>query len=106
MAPEQKAIYDAIASGPRGNGSGPFQVWLRSPVLADRLQKVGEYVRFQTSIPKGSNEFANSIAKRYWNSMFEWPYHYPLAVKGGIARPCSPSFPGAAYLAARGGTRP
>ena len=85
MAPEQKAIYDAIASGPRGNGAGPFQAWLRSPVLADRLQKVGEYVRFQTSIPKGLNEFAILIAGRYWNSAFEWSYHYPLAIKGGIA---------------------
>ena len=84
MSPEQKAIYDAIASGPRKNSSGPFQAWLRSPVLADRLQKVGEYVRFQTSLPKPLNELAILIAGRYWNSVFEWAYHYPLAVKGGV----------------------
>ncbi len=84
LSPEQKAIEDAIASGPRGNSSGPFQAWLRSPVLADRLQKVGEYVRFQTSLPKPLNEFAILIAGRYWNSAFEWAYHYPLAIKGGV----------------------
>ena len=84
MTPEQKAIVDAIATGPRKSASGPFKAWLRSPVLADRLQKVGEYVRFQTSLPKRLNEFAILLAGRYWNSKFEWAYHYPLALKEGV----------------------
>ena len=59
MTPEQKAIVDAIASGPRKNATGPFQAWLRSPELDDRLQKVGEYVRFQLlAVGRGSTEFA------------------------------------------------
>ena len=84
MTPEQRAVADAIASGPRKNGAGPFNAWLRSPALADRLQKVGEYVRFQSSLPKRLNEFAILIAGRWWNSAFEWAYHYPLAVKEGV----------------------
>ena len=85
MTPEQKAIVDAIASGPRKSASGPFKAWLRSPELADRLQKVGEYVRFHTSVPKRLNEFAILLAGRYWNSQFEWAYHYPLALQAGIS---------------------
>ena len=85
MSPEQKAIHDAIASGPRKNASGPFQAWLRSPDLADRLQKVGEYVRFRSSLPPRLSEFAILLAGRYWNSGFEWDYHYPLAIKGGVS---------------------
>ena len=85
MSPEQKAIFDAIASGPRKNASGPFQAWLRSPDLADRLQKVGEYARFRSSLPPRLSEFAILLAGRYWNSGFEWDYHYPLAVKGGLS---------------------
>ena len=84
MSPEQKAIMDAIASGPRKSASGPFKAWLVSPVLADRLQKVGEYVRFQSSLPKRLNEFAILLAGRTWNSQFEWAYHYPLALKEGV----------------------
>ncbi len=84
MSPEQKAIFDAIAAGPRKSASGPFQAWLRSPVLAQRLQQVGEYVRFQTSLPKRLNEFAILIGGRYWNSQFEWAYHYPLAIGEGV----------------------
>ena len=41
-----------------GGMSGPFNAWLRSPELADRLQKVGEYVRFNTSLDKRLNEMA------------------------------------------------
>lgn len=87
MTPEQAAIADAIASGPRKSLAGPFQAWLRSPVLADRLQKVGEYVRFQSSLPKPLNEFAILITGRVWNAPFEWDYHYPLALKAGVPAP-------------------
>ena len=85
MSPEQKAIADAIASGPRKSISGPFKAWLRSPVLADRLQKVGEYVRFESSLPKRLDEFAILITGRVWSSRFEWAYHYPLVLKQGVS---------------------
>jgi 4-carboxymuconolactone decarboxylase len=55
MTPAQRTIADAIMSGPRKGMSGPFNAWLRSPELADRLQKVGEYVRFNTSERDGDH---------------------------------------------------
>src|SRR6266851_1591705 len=58
MSPAQRAVADAIMSGPRGGLRGPFNAWLRSPVLADRLQRVGEYIRFNTSLDKRVNELA------------------------------------------------
>ena len=54
MTPEQRATADAIRTGPRGGLRGPFQAWLRSPELANRLQKVGEFVRFNSSVPAQS----------------------------------------------------
>lgn len=84
MTPEQKAIADAIASGPRKSIAGPFKAWLRSPVLADRLQKVGAYIRFESSLPPRLTEFAILISGRAWDSQFEWAYHYPLAIKAGV----------------------
>ncbi|GJD48031.1 hypothetical protein OPKNFCMD_0746 [Methylobacterium crusticola] len=86
MSPAQKRVADAIASGPRKSLSGPFNAWLRSPDLADRLQKVGEHLRFNTSLPHDLNEFAILITGREWSSGYEWFAHYPLAVKAG-ARP-------------------
>lgn len=84
MTPEQKRVADAILNGPRKKLSGPFNVWLRSPVLADRLQAVGEYLRFSTSIDHRLNEFAILIAARFWTAQYEWYAHYPLAMKAGL----------------------
>ncbi len=85
MSPAQKRVYDAIVSGPRGGARGPFGVLLRSPELADRVQKVGEYLRFSSSLPARLNEFAILINARHWESKYEWYAHRPLAVKGGLA---------------------
>jgi 4-carboxymuconolactone decarboxylase len=85
MSPEQKRAYDAIVSGPRGGARGPFNVLLRSPELADRVQRVGEYLRFKSSLPARLNEFAILINARFWESKYEWYAHRPLAVKGGLA---------------------
>jgi 4-carboxymuconolactone decarboxylase len=84
MTPEQRKVADAITSGPRKSLSGPFNAWLRSPELADRLQKVGEYLRFNTSLDHRLNEFAILITAREWDSQYEWFAHYPLAMKAGL----------------------
>ena len=64
--------------------SGPFNAWLRSPELADRLQKVGEYVRFNSSLDKRLNEMAIIMTAQYWGSTYEWFAHAPLAIKAGL----------------------
>jgi 4-carboxymuconolactone decarboxylase len=84
MTPAQRTVAEAIMSGPRGRMSGPFNAWLRSPELADRLQKVGEYVRFNTSLDKRLNEMAIIMTAQFWGSQYEWYAHTPLAIKAGL----------------------
>ncbi len=84
MTDAQKRVYDSIAGGPRGGVRGPFGPLLRSPELADRVQKLGEYLRYNTSLPARLNEFAIIINARFWDSKYEWSAHKPLAVKGGL----------------------
>lgn len=84
MSSAQRAVADAIMSGPRGGLRGPFNAWLRSPVLADRLQKVGEYIRFNTSLDKRVNEMAILMTAQAWGSQYEWYAHAPLAIKAGL----------------------
>jgi 4-carboxymuconolactone decarboxylase len=81
----QLKVHDAIAGGPRGGVRGPFNALLRSPELADRVQKLGEYIRFNTSLPPRLSEFAIIITGRYWGAQYEWFAHAPMAVKGGLA---------------------
>lgn len=87
LAPEQRKIYDAIVSGPRGSIGGPFVPWLESPVLADRAQKLGEFCRFNTSLPKRLSELAILVTARYWKAQFEWYAHERMAREGGLAQP-------------------
>jgi 4-carboxymuconolactone decarboxylase len=96
MNADQKALLDALLGGPRGGGStspeaaqkmlhgGPFNAWMRSPDLGGRLQKVGEYVRYRTSLPLRLNEFAILITAHEWTAQYEWYAHYPLAMKAGL----------------------
>lgn len=84
LDPRQLAVYRAIASGPRGSVRGPFNALLRSPELAERAQKLGEFIRFDTSLPKALNELAILVTARYWGAQFEWYAHARLAEKAGL----------------------
>lgn len=64
--------------------AGPYNVMLRSPVFADRMKRLLDYLRFETSLPKRLNEFAILIQGRLWSSQVEWYAHYPLALKAGL----------------------
>jgi len=85
MTDAQKRVAEAIKSGPRGGIRGPFAVLLRSPELADRVQKLGEHLRFHSSLPARLNEFAIIINARFWESKYAWFAHRPLAVQAGLA---------------------
>ncbi|MGH7333751.1 MAG: carboxymuconolactone decarboxylase family protein [Candidatus Rokuibacteriota bacterium] len=84
MTPRQLQTYQAIVSGPRKGALGPFNALLRSPDVADHVQKVGEYVRFHSVIPAPLNEMAILIAGRSWNAQFEFWAHSRLGKEAGL----------------------
>lgn len=96
LTPEEQDFVQGLIAGPRGGRDtgpdavnrilrgGPFNAWMRSPVLGERLQKVGEYVRFETSLPRRLNEFAILITARHWTAQYEWYAHLPLALAEGL----------------------
>ena len=96
MTDDQKIYFNSLMAGPiSGTGSkgvvqgatslgAPFNVLLRSPVLAERMRKVGEYLRFESTIPKRLNELAILITARTWTAQYEWYAHLRLALKEGL----------------------
>lgn len=86
MSEAQLKAARELASGPRGrmNPSGPNALLLRSPDLMSRTQKVGEYLRYNSSLPARLNEFAILVTARQWNAQVEWLAHHPLALKAGL----------------------
>ncbi|MGH7415312.1 MAG: carboxymuconolactone decarboxylase family protein [Candidatus Rokuibacteriota bacterium] len=85
MTPRQRESYQSIVSGPRKGARGPFNALLRSPEVADRVQKVGEYIRFQSTIPAALNEMAILITGRFWGAQYEFWAHSRLARTAGLA---------------------
>ena len=84
MNAAQRKSAEALAAGPRGGVKGPFIALLRSPELMDRLQQVGEYLRFRSSLEPRISEFLMLIVSREWTQQFEWAVHAPLALKAGL----------------------
>lgn len=84
MTEAQRKAAEELASGPRGEVRGPFNVLLRSPELMSPLQKVGEYLRFRCQLDRRTAEMATLIAAREWTQLYEWQAHHPLALKAGL----------------------
>ena len=84
MTDEQRRCAREIASGPRGGVYGPFVPLLRSPELAGHAQRMGEYLRYRSSIGTLS-ELAILVVARAWSQRVEWSIHAPIALGVGIA---------------------
>jgi 4-carboxymuconolactone decarboxylase len=48
---------------------------LRSPELMDHAQRMGEYLRFRSSIGLRLSELAICITARHWSQQVEWAIH-------------------------------
>ena len=84
MTEAQKKAAAELISGPRGALVGPFIPLLRSPEFMSRLQKTGEYLRFNSKLGSRLNEFVILVTARMWTQQFEWSAHASLALKAGV----------------------
>jgi 4-carboxymuconolactone decarboxylase len=85
LTPLQQAMVDALLAGARDSLDGPFNVFMRSPVVGNLAQKLGEHVRFRSSLPPRLNEMAILMTARWWSSQFEWHVHKRLALAAGLS---------------------
>ena len=81
---QKKALEEVLASRGAGGAEGPFVPMLRSPELMNRLQTLGEYVRFHNSIGTKLTEFVILLTARQWTQQYEYNAHQPLALKAGL----------------------
>jgi len=86
LSPAQRAAADELIAGPRKAVKGPFIAFLRSPELLARVGKLGEFLRFSTSLSPRASEFATLMVARAYDQQFEWFIHVPLALKAGTAQ--------------------
>ncbi len=84
IPPQSRALAQEIVAISSVGLAGPYNIMLRSPIFADRMKRLLDYLRFESSLPKRLNEFAILIQGRLWTSQVEWYAHYPLALKAGL----------------------
>src|SRR5262249_32576107 len=84
MTLDQRRVAQAVATGPRGGLRGPFHALLRSPELADRVRHLGDYVRFESTVPAALRELAILLVARFWSAHYEWNAHRKHAVAAGL----------------------
>lgn len=84
LDPEAQKLAQEIIKISSVGIAGPYNVMLRSPVFADRMKRLLDYLRFNSTLSTRLNEFAILIQGRLWTSQVEWYAHYPLALKAGL----------------------
>jgi 4-carboxymuconolactone decarboxylase len=84
LDPVQRTAAAELIAGPRKAVTGPFVALLRSPELMRRVQKLGEFLRFETVLSPAISEFATLIVARRLTQQFEWLTHVPLALRAGV----------------------
>lgn len=97
LDPAARAVYDAIATGPRARGpryfrltdaegrlEGPFNAMVVAPAVGLALQSLGAALRYGSGLPDRSREIAILAVAAELRSDFEWYAHAPIARSLGL----------------------
>jgi len=89
LAPDQKAFVDReIAAGRSPGAGGPFNIYLRSPEMAELSRPLTEYLRFKSPMQRKLKEIAIMLTARFWGGQYVWYSHRQQALDAGL----SPAF--------------
>ncbi len=80
---DQQHNWDIIMNS-RGYMGSVFGTMLHSPELAGRTAHLGEYVRFQQSLPEALRFLAALVTARHFDCQFEWSANEPGARSTGV----------------------
>ena len=84
LPPEAQPIYDQIVAT-RGGLVGPFRVLMHVPELAGRVGALGQYLRFEGTLPEDVREAAVLATARELDCAFEWSVHEAIARAAGVS---------------------
>jgi len=88
LTPEQRTFADKEIAGGRKPETGPFNIYLRSPEMAELSRPLGDYLRFKAPMPRKFKEIAIMLTSRYWGGQYVWYSHRQQALDAGL----SPTF--------------
>jgi 4-carboxymuconolactone decarboxylase len=83
LSPRQAALRDRIAGNRRGL-PGPFQVWIRSPELCDRVEALATYCQHGSPLPERLRELILMLVARHFGARHQWDAHLDKATAAGL----------------------
>jgi 4-carboxymuconolactone decarboxylase len=88
LTPDQKVYADKELAAGRKPETGPFNIYLRSPQMAELSRPFVDYLRFKAPTPRKLKEIAIMLTARYWGGQYVWYSHRQQALDAGL----SPTF--------------
>ncbi len=83
LSAPQKAAIEAVLGG-RGRLPGPYKIWLHSPVMMQRLERLGTFLVNESSLTKREQELAILCIARHWYGHFVFTVHTRVARELGV----------------------
>lgn len=83
LSPAQKTAIAAVMGG-RGRLPGPYKIWLHSPILMQRLERLGTFLVKESSLTPREQELAILVIARHWHGHFVFTVHARVARAAGI----------------------
>ena len=84
LTPAQADVVREVLSGLRAFVPLPVYAWMRNPEFARRAQRLGELLRFETSLAPHESELAILCCGAHWMAHYEWSVHKQIALKAGL----------------------
>jgi 4-carboxymuconolactone decarboxylase len=84
LTAEQRAYADREIAAGRKPETGPFNIYLRSPEMAELSRPLSDYLRFKAPTPRKLKEIAIMLTARYWGGQYVWYSHRQQALDAGL----------------------
>lgn len=85
---QNKMIYDKMVAERKSHNApfdGPYAALMNHPVLCQKIEALGSYLKFQGHLPRNIYQFAVLAVAQYTKSTFEWADHLKHAIAAGVS---------------------
>lgn len=87
LSPDEKAIFDRIEAKRAAAGAplaGPYLALMNHPELAERIEALGYFLKFQGALSREIYQFVVLTVARRCGATFEWVDHVEHARQAGV----------------------
>jgi 4-carboxymuconolactone decarboxylase len=85
LSDDQARVRQMLTQGARGAVPKPYEIWISSPALAERLEKLGLYLLKESALTSRENEIAILVAVRHWGASYALHAHRRIGATVGLS---------------------